>query len=288
MNTMDVTIGHVEFSKKMGCSSELTSPVRPSSKFSNLLLEENTTNSSVPRVSKKRCRRFRGKRKPKRKENRRRVRHGKSRTGFMIGAPFNDNEFLLSQRQSVVQFLEGKLVHIQLDNPFDSTCEKKLCRNSQSCPCSPTFSQRFCATSRGSCEICSEGSASGETSDYSSLHSPTGSISKPVDGGEDSCVDDFEDEVFDEEFAMRNFEADYSAQQREMREDLMKISRQELEERCLALMDQEKDLEERCQIYEERRRIRDLEQELESLTEENRWLRGNCENLSSVDEIGTA
>nr|XP_054752116.1 uncharacterized protein LOC129257747 [Lytechinus pictus] len=191
--------------------------------------------------------RFRGKRKPKRKENRRRARPGKSRSGFLtIGAPFNNNEFLINQR-------DATLATTSLGSE-----EGLVAKNCGQCPSPHSTSS-------------SGGSES--TSDYESLHSPSASSSSGCSIEAEYPQDDkINDEMFDIDFALQNFEADYSAHQWELKTQLMTLPRQQLESRCSLLMDQVKDLEERVEKREEVH-VQELELELEALRKENRRLK---------------
>lgn len=235
-------------------------------------------------------RRYRGKRKPKIKENRRRARPGRSRSGFLaIGAPFNNNEFLINQNERDAMIIDGKqkctatvMTHVKSDMDYNNEAnqEQNFLHHCSDKDCATTCSEMMAKTCYGqdSSPHCTS-SKSNETSDYDSLHSPSESSSGCSSHCETEHAKDNiqNDELFDIDFALRNFEADYSAHQWELKEQLITLPRQQLETRCSLLMDQLKDLEERSQnmqMMHGMSRVNELELELELLREENRRLRG--------------
>ena len=253
---------------------------------------EDQTNIMLKKVIKLK-RRYRGKRKPKIKENRRRARPGRSRSGFLaIGAPFNNNEFLINQNERDAMIIDGKqkctapvMTHGKNDMDYYNEANKEqnfLHHHSdkEDNHCATTCSEMMAKTCYGqdSSPHCTS-SKSNETSDYDSLYSPSESSSGCSSHCETEHANDniLNDELFDIDFALRNFEADYSAHQWELKEQLITLPRQQLETRCSLLMDQLKDLEERSQNMQMMHgisRVKELELELELLTQENRRLRG--------------
>ncbi|XP_071509574.1 uncharacterized protein [Diadema antillarum] len=247
--------------------------------------------------------RSRGKRKRvRRKEHRRRVRPGRSRRGgyVRIGAPLNDNAYLLSQRflaygpasenihnaDGCLNFTASSTVtYVPSDSPYMGQ-GPEMREFSGRISTSP---ERCCEMPRRACDISVSGASEGDTSDYGT----GGSVNSPVGGGGVfSCSylhdeqqigseagDHFGDStcsshgLFDETFAQKNFEADYSAQEQVLRSELTGLPRRELEERCTMLMDRVKELE-------ETRRMEELKQEMEELLEENRHLREENGQLS--------
>ncbi|XP_072175168.1 uncharacterized protein [Diadema setosum] len=252
---------------------------------------------------KKKRLRSRGKRKRvRRKEHRRRVRPGRSRRGgyVRIGAPLNDNAYLLSQRflaygpasedihntDGCLNFTASSTVtYVPSDSPYmgqgPEMCEYSGRISTLSSP------ERCCEMPRRACDISLSGASEGDTSDYGT----GGSVNSPVhvSGGVISCSylhdeqqigseagDHFGDSshgLFDETFAQKNFEADYSAQEQVLRSELTGLPRRELEERCTVLMDRVKELE-------ETRRMEELKREMEELLEENGRLREENKQLS--------